>query len=248
MTTWPAASSMRTSNVHFSRGSGWHSGRRSDVFFAAMVPVRTAVWKTGPFLLWSSPSRKRARTSGGRTTVACARAVRFVGAFSLTSTMAGRPASSRWLSMSSSDLVHGLGDLREPPGGLHCHHLGQHLRVVLARHAHEAPPGLGHEAGAEPAARREAQARAGGAERPALGGDEPDLGAVAGAERERRRVGLGLDGGERVAQAEALDHLAGRDEQSVVPPALRADLHVLEEADGDAVRGRERHEVLDLVV
>ena len=70
---------------------------RLEVCLAAIVPAMIAVWKTGPFGAWISPSIKREATSGGSHISAKAVAVRRLNAFEETSTIAGLLASSRWL-------------------------------------------------------------------------------------------------------------------------------------------------------
>src|SRR5687768_4221436 len=93
-----------------SSGSGWQKGISSCVRFAAMTPATMAVSNTGPFFV-RCPAAASARATGfGSLTIASALASRKVAFFAPTSTMVGRFAASRWVSLgmygSTADVVH----------------------------------------------------------------------------------------------------------------------------------------------
>src|SRR5690348_3073662 len=75
--------------------SGWHSGIRSDVFLAAMMPASWATASTSPLAAFLS--RISARVAGCMTTLAFAVAMRSVTSLSPTSTMRALPRSSKWV-------------------------------------------------------------------------------------------------------------------------------------------------------
>ena len=71
----------------------------SCVFFAAITPATMAVSNTGPFFVrWPVRASSRA-TAGGSLTMASALASRSVAVLAPTSTMVGRLAASRWVSL-----------------------------------------------------------------------------------------------------------------------------------------------------
>src|SRR5690348_639483 len=83
----------------------------SCVFFAAITPATMAVSNTGPFFVrWPVRASSRA-TAGGSLTQASATASRVVASFAPTSTMVGRLAASRCVSLEraillTTDVVH----------------------------------------------------------------------------------------------------------------------------------------------
>src|SRR5579872_878138 len=97
-----ASSSTVSSTATREIGSGWQSGIRSLVLFAARMPATRATPSASP--LGTSPARSRAAVAGAIRTRPRATARRLVSAFSVTSTMCASPASFRCVSfISASD-------------------------------------------------------------------------------------------------------------------------------------------------
>src|SRR5690606_30324552 len=80
-------------------GNGWQNGIRSEVRLTAMVPAMTAVSTMPPLALFNPLARSCAATAAGNFTRHSATASRAVTALSETSTIAGRPLASMWLSL-----------------------------------------------------------------------------------------------------------------------------------------------------
>src|SRR5690349_9860327 len=105
MRIWPLAP-LAMSTEQRSSASGWQKGIHSCVFFAAMTPATIAVSNTGPFFV-RCPVRASSRaTAAGSLTVASADASRKVAVFAPTSTIVGRFAASRCVSLLATDVVH----------------------------------------------------------------------------------------------------------------------------------------------
>jgi len=85
-----SASSGSIVTATLASGSGWHSGTRSAVRLAAMIPASSAVRTTSP--LGASPASVAASVAGWQVSVPCARAIRRVDALSDTSTIVARPS------------------------------------------------------------------------------------------------------------------------------------------------------------
>jgi len=79
-------------------GSGWQNGISSCVRFTAMVAAMIAVSTTGPFALRRPEARRLAATAAGKRTRDSATASRAVTGLADTSTIAGWPPASTWLS------------------------------------------------------------------------------------------------------------------------------------------------------
>ena len=94
-----SAPSARRSTLIAEIGSGWHSGIRSAVRLAAMIPASRATPNTSPFL--ASPERISAKVAGSITTRARAVALRAVSGLAPTSTIAAAPLASKWVSRGS---------------------------------------------------------------------------------------------------------------------------------------------------
>src|SRR5918995_1553373 len=77
-------------------GSGWHSGIRSGVRLAPMIPATLATARASP--LGSPAEASSSRVSGASTTRQPAVATRSVSGLAETSTIRAAPWSSRWLS------------------------------------------------------------------------------------------------------------------------------------------------------
>ncbi len=92
---------------------GWHSGMRSAVFLAAMMPARRAVARTSPFL--AVPEAMIAIVSGFAVTQPRAVAEREVTALSETSTIWASPCSLRWLSLLMAVSICFAWQLQHPP-------------------------------------------------------------------------------------------------------------------------------------
>ena len=91
-----SASPGSNSTVTPARAIGWHSGTRSGVRLAPMIPAMRAVASASPF---GRPSRRSSAITSAvvrRTPVATA--VRAVASLSETSTMRAAPARSTWVS------------------------------------------------------------------------------------------------------------------------------------------------------
>jgi len=111
-----------------SRGRGWQSGIRSDVFLAPMIPAILAVSKMGPFgpiisvfptPRPSSSSRNADSTSGGKTTVDRATATLREGDLRPTSTMlTPSPCGVRWENGDAT--VDGANDDDDDGGSFDC--------------------------------------------------------------------------------------------------------------------------------
>src|SRR6476469_5196261 len=93
------------SSVTFDSASGWHSGIRSDVRLAAMMPAMRAVPSTSPFL--ALPETINSSVALPMTTRPSATAVRSVAGLADTSTIRASPLASMWVRAGSS-----LDDLR----------------------------------------------------------------------------------------------------------------------------------------
>src|SRR5579859_443275 len=91
------------STVTLVSGSGWHSGIRSEVFFAAMIPATRATWSASPLAV---PSRTALTVSAAMRTMHSAFASRTVAILSATSTMRAAPFSSTWVNR--FDLAMGI--------------------------------------------------------------------------------------------------------------------------------------------
>eukprot|EP00966_Prymnesium_polylepis_P186239 4317296-Prymnesium_polylepis.1 len=78
------------------RLSGWHSGIKSEVRLAAMMPAMRAAARTLPFAF--APSCRAEYASGPSRTVALATALRAVSAFAETSTIVASPRASTCVS------------------------------------------------------------------------------------------------------------------------------------------------------
>lgn len=74
------------------------------------MPARMAVWRTGPFLLCSSPCSICEMRSAPRMTRQVAVAVRVVSALAETSTMRGWWESERWVSSAMGECWHFVMD------------------------------------------------------------------------------------------------------------------------------------------
>src|SRR5690606_34270468 len=81
-----------------SSGSAWQNGISSWVRLAAMVPAITAVSTMPPLFERMPLARSCAATATGNATLHCAVALRAVTSLAETSTMAGRPWASTWVS------------------------------------------------------------------------------------------------------------------------------------------------------
>ena len=79
--------------------SGWHSGTRSGVRLAAMIPATRATASASPF--GTSPDLSSATTSADTSTRPDAVAVRAVTSLPETSTIRAAPASSTWVRRSA---------------------------------------------------------------------------------------------------------------------------------------------------
>src|SRR5256714_3535193 len=77
-------------------GRGWHSGMRSGVRFAAMMPATRATWSASPLLV---PSRTASSVGAAIRTMHSAVASRTVAALSATSTIRAAPFSSTWVNL-----------------------------------------------------------------------------------------------------------------------------------------------------
>src|SRR5690349_3910825 len=99
-----------TSKRQPSIGSGWQKGINSCVRLTAIVPAMIAVSTTAPLAVAMPALRNAVATATGKRTRHSATASRAVAALAETSTMAGRPAASRWVSpdffMSAADVEH----------------------------------------------------------------------------------------------------------------------------------------------
>jgi len=96
VTTTPASSTTR-STVTPDSPIGWHSGTRSGVRLAPMIPATRATASASP--LGTPSPRSSATQSGDRSTRPVAVAVRAVTSLSVTSTMRAAPLSSRWVKL-----------------------------------------------------------------------------------------------------------------------------------------------------
>jgi hypothetical protein len=83
------------SSVTLDSASGWHSGIRSDVRLAAMMPAMRAVPNTSPFLAF--PETINSSVALPMTTRPSATAVRSVAALVETSTIRASPDASIWV-------------------------------------------------------------------------------------------------------------------------------------------------------
>ena len=83
------------STLTLESGSGWHSGMRSGVRLAAMMPATRATCRASPFAV---PSRTALMVSADMRTRHSAVASRTVASLSATSTMRAAPLSSRCVS------------------------------------------------------------------------------------------------------------------------------------------------------
>src|SRR5882724_9552653 len=83
------------SSVTFDSASGWHSGIRSEVRFAAMMPAIRAAPSTSPFL--ALPETISSSVALLMTTLPSATAVRSVAGLADTSTIRASPAASMWV-------------------------------------------------------------------------------------------------------------------------------------------------------
>src|SRR3954469_8364746 len=88
------------SRVTFDSASGWHSGIRSAVRFAAMMPAMRAVPSTSPFL--ALPETISSSVALLMTTLPSATAVRWVAGLADTSTIRASPAASMWVRAESA--------------------------------------------------------------------------------------------------------------------------------------------------
>src|SRR3569623_2089342 len=88
-------SSVVLSSVTLLSASGWHSGMRSEVRFAAMMPAIRAVPSTSPFL--ALPSTMSLSVSALITTKPSATATRSVASFADTSIICASPLASIWV-------------------------------------------------------------------------------------------------------------------------------------------------------
>ena len=96
------------STVTESRASGWHSGIRSAVRLAAMMPARRATSSTSPFLaaaLADHGERRRQHPHAAAGPGQCGG----VTGLSPTSTMRLAPAASKWV----RSAIGGLDRVRE---------------------------------------------------------------------------------------------------------------------------------------
>lgn len=95
----PAASNSTATRVS---ASGWHSGIRSLVFFAAWMPAIRAMPSTSPFL--AVPASMMASVAGCISMRPVATAMRWVAGLAPTSTMWAWPWASKWVSVVGSGL------------------------------------------------------------------------------------------------------------------------------------------------
>src|SRR5262249_48511862 len=97
-------------------GSGWHSGMRSWVLFAAMMPAIRAAPSTSPFL--ASPESTRSSVGPCMITRPSAMATRSVGGLPETSTMRASPARAIWVSLRGLAMFKRALGGRDPPSGV----------------------------------------------------------------------------------------------------------------------------------
>src|SRR3954451_18359703 len=95
-----ASSATSTSTVTPCSAIGWHSGTRSGVRLAPMIPAIRATAMASPF--GTPPPRSSATTSGLTSTRPAAVATRDVTGLSVTSTIRAAPLRSTWVSRAGS--------------------------------------------------------------------------------------------------------------------------------------------------
>ena len=103
---------------HGFEASGWHSGIKSAVRLAAMMPASRATSSTSPFR-WLAAGGSRPAFRPPSAPGPLARATRRAIGFSPTSTMRLAPAASKWLSSPIGGLVVGTGGSNRPKSP-HC--------------------------------------------------------------------------------------------------------------------------------
>src|SRR5437879_3967640 len=97
------------SRVTFDSASGWHSGIKSDVRLAAMMPAMRAVPSTSPFL--ALPERINSSVALLMITRPSAIAMRSVAGLADTSTIRASPLLSMWVrAVPSLQAVHAMRD------------------------------------------------------------------------------------------------------------------------------------------
>src|SRR5947209_515363 len=99
VSTWHSTSTELSSMVKFTytlpTSSGWHSGRRFGVCFAAWIPATRATASTSPLVI--APEAIIDAVSVFMSTRQRATALRCVASLGVTSTMRARPSGSRWV-------------------------------------------------------------------------------------------------------------------------------------------------------
>src|ERR1700712_3067707 len=127
------------SSATFDSASGWHSGIRSAVRLAAMMPARRAVPSTSPFL--ALLDRFISGVALAMTTRPSATAVRSLAGFADTSTIRASPLASMWVRAGPPLGLRAMGSARGGGAG-----------GVAARQQRPGPPrhvGLAHQAFAD---------------------------------------------------------------------------------------------------
>src|SRR5258708_16518763 len=103
------------SSVTFDRANRWHSGIRSEVRLAAMMPAMRAVPSTSPFL--ALPETISANVALLMTTRPSATAVRSVAGFADTSTIRASPLASMWVRAGPPLGLRAMGSTRRGGAG-----------------------------------------------------------------------------------------------------------------------------------